>query len=198
MQVWDAHGSYWGGSDANSLFSPMVIEIYENVVHGTRIPELLGHRGGMAVVYNNVVDPGSAPCYIHVRNEDASFNDINPKNSPNGEPKYVHKTYYWGNRDGIKIIPAVTTESWYYPDLGRNVPVDNLDYWNEVASFDGSSGVGVGLLSARPSSGLTVGVGWWATDEKKLYRATSATTWELFYTPYTYPHPLRSDPDLGD
>ena len=41
----------------------------------------------------------------------------------------------------------------------------NRDYFKEVASFDGSSGVGVGLLSARPASGSTVGVGYWATDQ---------------------------------
>ena len=191
MQVWDAHGSYWYGSDENSLFSPMVIEIYDNIIHGTRTPELFGHRGGMAVCYNNLVDASSSTCYIHVRNEYASFNTINPINSPNGEPKYVHKTYYWGNRDGSKIIPAETTESWYYPDLGRNVPVDNLDYWNEVASFDGSSGVGVGLLSARPLSCTLEGVGYWATDQNRLYRWHNGA-WEVFYTPYTYPHPLRT------
>jgi len=34
-------------------------------------------------------------------------------------------------------------------------------------------------------------VAWWATDEKKLYRWHNGK-WELFYIPYTYPHPLRA------
>ena len=70
------------------------------------------------------------------------------------------------------------------------VPRENVHYWRETTSFDGSVGIGVGLLAARPSSGLTVGVGYWATDTNTLYRATGAATWEAYYTPYTYPHPL--------
>lgn len=66
------------------------------------------------------------------------------------------------------------------------------DYFLQVTPFTGASGVGVGLLSARPSSGLTTGVYYWATDTSTLYRATGATTWVTHYTPYTYPHPLRS------
>jgi hypothetical protein len=35
-----------------------------------------------------------------------------------------------------------------------------------------------GLDSAKPSSGLTVGQLYWATDTKILYRATSSTSWQ--------------------
>lgn len=66
----------------------------------------------------------------------------------------------------------------------------NRDYYNEATTFDGSVGVGAGLLSARPSSGLTAGVGYWATDTNTLFVATNATTWATYYQPYTYPHPL--------
>jgi hypothetical protein len=64
--------------------------------------------------------------------------------------------------------------------------------YGESGSFNGSRGVGVGLLSARPSSGLTPGVGYWATDTQTLYVATGATTWATYYTPFIYPHPLTS------
>jgi hypothetical protein len=34
------------------------------------------------------------------------------------------------------------------------------------------------------------GVGFWATDQNALYVCTTTNTWTLYYTPYTYPHPL--------
>jgi hypothetical protein len=79
---------------------------------------------------------------------------------------------------------------------------ENRDYFEEVEGFDGTVGVGVGLLSARPST-CAVGVGYWATDQGNwnksgsgdqgvLYKCTSTNSWELYYTPYEYPHPFRS------
>ncbi|HKW34950.1 MAG TPA: hypothetical protein VJN92_18210 [Candidatus Acidoferrum sp.] len=79
---------------------------------------------------------------------------------------------------------------------------DNRDYYQqfgafgEAGSFNGTAGVGQGLLSARPSTckagpgGNTPGVGYWATDTNTLYVCNLANTWTAYYTPYTYPHPL--------
>jgi hypothetical protein len=53
------------------------------------------------------------------------------------------------------------------------------------------AGVGVGLLAARPASCAVTGAAWWATDTETLYRWTGSA-WEAYFTPYTYPHPLRS------
>lgn len=70
------------------------------------------------------------------------------------------------------------------------------------SSFNGTVGVGSGTLSARPST-CTTGVGYWATDQGnwnrsgsggqgQLYVCTATNTWTLYYTPYTYPHPLTA------
>ena len=83
---------------------------------------------------------------------------------------------------------------------------DNLDYYQqfgtlgESGSFNGTKGVGQGLLSARPSTcmagtdpetgGSAPGVGYWATDTNTLYVCNPTNTWTAYYTPYTYPHPL--------
>jgi hypothetical protein len=79
---------------------------------------------------------------------------------------------------------------------------DNRDYYQqfgafaEPGSFNGSTGVGQGLLSARPSTctagpgGNTPGVGYWATDQNTLYVCNPTNTWTTYYTPYTYPNPL--------
>lgn len=95
----------------------------------------------------------------------------------------------------------------------------NRDLYQETASFDGTSGVGVGTLASRPSTCTPTpesadagngGVGYWATDQGSwnqsssnsqgvqqngadgvLYRCSATDTWTVAYTPYTYPHPLQ-------
>jgi len=72
----------------------------------------------------------------------------------------------------------------------------NVDYYQSIGGFNGTAGIGNGLLSARPTTctagpgGNTAGVGYWATDQTKLYVCTATNTWTSYYTPYTYPHPL--------
>lgn len=68
--------------------------------------------------------------------------------------------------------------------------IEDRDYYNHNASFDGTTGVGVGTLANRPAT-CTPEVAYWATDESKLYKCTATNTWSLHYTPFTYPHPLR-------
>jgi hypothetical protein len=83
-----------------------------------------------------------------------------------------------------------------------------------TGSFSGKMGTGFGPLASRPStctagpSGTQFagpygnpGVAYWATDQGnwnqsgnggqgELFVCTAANTWTLYYTPYTYPHPL--------
>lgn len=72
-----------------------------------------------------------------------------------------------------------------------------------TGSFNGTVGVGVGVISSRPST-CTAGVAYWATDEGewwaanagtdgRLYKCTSTNTWTLYYTPFTYPYPLDAN-----
>jgi len=86
--------------------------------------------------------------------------------------------------------------------------IANRDYYYTNASFDGTTGVGCGTLASRPAT-CTTGVGYWATDQScssltglvgaspatpisgTLYKCTATDTWTSYYTPYTYPHPLR-------
>jgi PKD repeat protein len=182
----DAHGNAaWSGT--------MGVELYENV---TTLPAIYGetffdHRGGKAVVYNNTTYCSSAG--IEVREE---YNDnlSSPSSGPTGQPQHVSDSYYWGNRYNNGTSHQMTIWRTDTVDYGGSigiVPQANRDFWNETASFDGTVGVGVGPIASRPAT-CTKGVGYWATDTNTLYRATATNVWTAYYTPYTYPHPLRT------
>lgn len=99
---------------------------------------------------------------------------------------------------------------------------EDRDYYIQGSSFDGTSGVGCGTLANRPAT-CTTGVAYWATNqsncsdltgyvgdstqrtsgiatkiEGSLYKCV-ANAWEETpsYTPYTYPHPLRTEEDAA-
>lgn len=98
-----------------------------------------------------------------------------PSNAP--DPIYA-----WNNTVGGKLSTVIT---------GKETHVQaNRDFYDYNATFNGTSGVGQGLLSARPAT-CTPLVGYWATDKETLYQCSSTNTWTIHYAPYTYPHPLQ-------
>jgi len=78
----------------------------------------------------------------------------------------------------------------------------NEHYYDYSRTFNGTTGMGSGLVANKPGA-CTTGVGYWATDEGewdsthsgpdgRLYTCTSTNTWTVTYTPFTYPHPLTT------
>jgi hypothetical protein len=209
----DAHGNMGVGDN----WSTMGIEIYGNLVTMTNAMspdiDLVDHRGGKAVIFYNQVKGSGVSESAQVREE--HDDSLNPPatDAIDGTPQHVNNSYYWNNRYGTTLYPWMITDN-----LATYKIAENVDFWQQGASFDGSVGVGVGPLASRPGT-CTVGVGYWATNDAivpiaaanvgrnpsqplsgTLYRCTAANTWTTFYTPYTYPHPLRggaSAPDAG-
>ena len=130
-----------------------------------------------------------------------------------GEPSYV-----WGNRVGsavwdrtYKTVPAAAI-SLYQTQVGSVTATfsettmikANRDFFAEGGfdTIDTTPGVSIGtkaaLLSTTPAFS---GYGFWVTDEGTWNKSLSGgqgrlykwngSAWNLYYEPYTYPHPLR-------
>ncbi len=216
---WDSHGN----QDWNSNDAAMGREIYGNKIDANnKNVKLFYHRGGMALLFwNKIVNSGSTWITLQEECDDCSYGHTcaicNPKPacSPNEQPQHVSDSYYWNNRFGKTGTSLVVDISLSNSDSDCSVRnyliAEDVDvFWNKVP-FTGSSGVGCGTLANRPST-CNVGVGYWATeqdcsglDDKNvganptepitgvLYKCGSNNNWIPYYTPFVYPHPIRTD-----
>jgi len=153
-------------------------------------------RGGKSLVYDNTITwttGEGAATRIREEHQDADGAGA-AVDGVNGQPQHISDTYYWGNTaNGAALVPSLVHELGAPCSIcGEDVPTEDVNVWLEKASFDGTSGVGVGPGASRPVT-CTVGVGYWATDERELARCTAPDTWAPFYTPLAYPHPLRGE-----
>lgn len=119
---------------------------------------------------------------------------------PSAYAQVAQAIYLWGNLTAGSAMDVSV-------DSVGNVPTHiqaNRDYYNEVASFTGATGVGVGTFANRPAT-CTTGVAYWVTDRGKwrtdtpgvadgrLDKCTSTNTWTAGeYLPWCFPHPLIS------
>ena len=113
-------------------------------------------------------------------------------NGQTGVTQKLAPVYAWNNNFGGQIVGgAVLGSGWGGTDYLSQDIVENRDYYNYTASFNGNSGVGQGVFSARPSN-CTPNVAYWATDKNTLYQCTATNTWSVYYTPFTDPFPLTA------
>ncbi len=116
--------------------------------------------------------------------------------------------YFWSNThtpSGSQfavVVDAGETCSGTGDDLNATHIQANRDYYANNASFNGTTGVGMGVLAARPAT-CTPGTAYWATDQGEwnsnssgpdgeLFKCTSSNVWSVYYVPFTYPYPLNA------
>lgn len=151
---------------------------------------------GTSAIDGNTAGMHGYPCRDQIgRIRDASFTGDETAPQTEGAP-----LYFWQNFTGSGTTPYVPD----YDDTGGFVlehVVQNRDWYTEQTTFDGTAGVGIGTLAARPAT-CTTGVSYWATDQGEwdsthagadgqLYKCTAPNTWAVLYIPYPYPHPLQ-------
>jgi hypothetical protein len=207
--IWDLHGNQQSGSNHAVLGA----EFYGNKIVDQTSPNrsiirVIDQRGGSVLLFWNKIINDSHAQY-QTREECADcLNGHDPCVGPDGQPMHVSNTYYWNNRHNSTLI---TSHNIYNNDGGHDC-VRDYDIALGVDFFTDYTGGGMskGTLAARPESGSIVGEGYWATNQScstvsddscgpnpttpifgTLY-IWDGYKWVNSYTPYAYPHPLRS------
>jgi hypothetical protein len=214
------HPSFDMHGNCKGTYSCFGGEVYgNNVLFNETSSYLFQQRGGQALwFYNNVRDTNMSPNAAGSLEEEES--DDAHGGYANIFPMKVTDTYIWLNKIGMTFdfsygITAVGTDGSTCNVSPTNAPVENTDWFqdNQNCEYPNTcpnitSGIGCGTLAARPAT-CTSGVGYWATNQScsnltglvganpstpisgTLYRCTTPNIWRAYYTPYTYPHPLR-------
>jgi hypothetical protein len=133
------------------------------------------------------------------------------------KPMYVWNNFWSDTLSQVKL--DMPDGNYGSPDYQPQHMQFDRDAYNAVSKdaqtsssspFNGTTGMGFGILARRPVTCATssetafgngaAGVGYFATDDGAqgtLYTCSATNTWAVYYTPYTYPHPLttgQSDP----
>lgn len=180
--LWDVHGNQPSG-----VYGTMGCELYRNKVTLDRSTTIIDHRGGSCMFFQNTLSGTNGSWQVREEYDDS----IDPTTNP--QPQHVSNSYYF-----LNTLNGTNQRVSELSDCCSAI-AENSQYWNYAASFTGATGVGSGTLANRPAT-CTTGTGYWATDQGNwnttgssgvFYKCTSPNTWTLYYTPLTYPHPLR-------
>lgn len=206
----DGHGQY-SNSPSRSF---RLMECYRNTwTTSNGSNPCFEIRGGTGFIWDNV--SASGPIYL------GDYRVVNGVNTVSDYPLYdqvgtgqdpfpastaAEPLYLWNNTRSSGGANWAATQAIYGTSMVGLVNPDR-DYFDTSPGFNGTSGTGRGTRAQMDAITPTLtGVGFWVTDEGSWDTTLSANTsgrfyrwngsvWVLYYTPYTYPHPLRTGED---
>lgn len=188
---------HWSGGHMGACFGA---EVYGNQIDCGSFPNsIFKTRGGKSFVfYNNITSSESCDLVAYDSNTDCA--PCHP------ELQIIHDNYWFQNRHNLTGVFLSRDVSGSYTCVGQ---MNNPTAGRDVMTNTTTPGITAGPLANLPAT-CVLHQGYWATDQSTtdltgmvgvnpatpisgtLYICTSTNVWTPFYTPYAYPHPLRT------
>ncbi len=201
-------GRYWEFYANQWYLDPMFTPIYT--------AGFIDPRGGTGFSFENTMKPGSASAGTGNSSWGAQVSQDEPlyKIGQGQNPPSLDPAYNFKNHASLNLVRSNCAQGIGTGCTASYVLTANTDYYNGTTTVNtsqgnpftgGSGGVGFGPVAFMPAT-CTAGVGYWATNEGswndgsnpiytgqgQFYKCVATDDWDLYYTPYTYPHPLIS------